>query len=166
MPTRGDELQNAAGKKQLGVGIRAMALKAANLSRVAGVPIQDVCVPCYGLLQQKKLSQNYVPLRDAAKCVACGEKRVTGAYLAYCPRCAGERRVRLLLTRQAALSTPARPRHSGRSRGVPPLVVGLRPYAGRRRADRPCFLWGMVLRQCWDMRRWMECSFVFATTRA
>ena len=45
------------------------------------------------MLQQKKLSQSYVPLRDAAKCVACGERRVTGAYLAYCPGCARERRI-------------------------------------------------------------------------
>ena len=91
--TRGDELQNAAGKRVQGLGIRAMKEKSERLTRVAGIPIEDVCVPCYNLLQQKKLSQSYVPLRDAAKCVGCGERRVTGAYLAYCPRCAGERRV-------------------------------------------------------------------------
>ena len=91
--TRGDELQNAAGKRVQGQGIRAMKEKSEKLTRVAGIPIADVCVPCYGLLQQKKASQSYVPLRDAAKCVACGERRVTGAYLAYCPGCARERRI-------------------------------------------------------------------------
>ena len=91
--TRGDELQNAAGKRVQGQGIRAMKEKSEKLTRVAGIAIQDVCVPCYGLLQQKKASQSYVPLRDAAKCVACGERRVQGAYLAYCPGCARERRV-------------------------------------------------------------------------
>ena len=91
--TRGDELQNAAGKRVQGQGIRAMKEKSEKLTRVAGIPIADVCVPCYGLLQQKKASQSYVPLRDAAKCVACGERRVIGAYLAYCPGCARERRI-------------------------------------------------------------------------
>jgi hypothetical protein len=91
--TRGDELQNAAGKRVQGQGLRAMKEKGEKLTRLAAIPIEDVCVPCYRLLQQKKRSLSYVPLREPAKCVACGERRVTGAYLAYCPGCARERRI-------------------------------------------------------------------------
>ena len=67
--------------------------KGEKFTGVAAIPIEDVCVPCYRLLQQKKRSLSYVPLREPAKCVACGERRVTGAYLAYCPGCARERRI-------------------------------------------------------------------------
>ena len=117
--TRGDELQNAAGKRVQGQGLRAMKEKGEKLTRLAAIPIEDVCVPCYRLLQQKKRSLSYVPLREPAKCVACGERRVTGAYLAYCPGCARERRIQIVVMKS----------HLG-SRGFPREVV-VRPARAR-----------------------------------
>ena len=86
-------MNNAAGKRPQGQGLRATKLKEAQQMRVAAIPINGVCMPCHNTLTQKKINGSYVPLRQPAKCAGCGQKAVLSAYYTYCSACASSKRV-------------------------------------------------------------------------
>ena len=64
------------------------------MARVGGIArTNGVCGRCADLIENKKQTGKYRPMKQPAKCAGCGQKSVFQAYCTYCSACANTRRV-------------------------------------------------------------------------
>ena len=62
-------------------------------SRIADCKVEGLCGRCTDIVQSKKSGGKYRPMKQPAKCAACGQKTVFQAYCTYCQACANCKRV-------------------------------------------------------------------------
>mmetsp|Transcript_37153 Transcript_37153/g.74237 ORF Transcript_37153/g.74237 Transcript_37153/m.74237 type:complete len:234 (-) Transcript_37153:260-961(-) len=75
-------------------GIRYMQERSNYEASIAAIPkTNGVCSRCSDIIEAKKVTGRYRPIKHPAKCAACGQKNVFQAYCTYCSACASSKRV-------------------------------------------------------------------------
>jgi hypothetical protein len=69
-------------------GLRYMQEAERYASRIAGCKTEGLCANCTDIVEYKKKSGKYRPMKQPAKCAACGQKTVHQAYATFCQPCA------------------------------------------------------------------------------